>query len=62
MRILWILGSLAVLSACSSYSVHCNKHLRPINVPDRTAIAMPLPAATSPVSPKPPAVGGSGKP
>ena len=36
MRILWLLGSLAVLSACSSYSIHCNKHLRPINVPDRT--------------------------
>ena len=52
MRILWILGLLVVLSACSSYSVHCNKHLRPINVPDRTAsTAQPSPA-TSPASPQ----------
>ncbi len=33
MRILWLIGSLALLSACSSYRVHCDKHLRPINVP-----------------------------
>ena len=57
MRILWILGLLAVLSACASYSVHCNKHLRPINVPDRTAsTAQPSPA-TSPASPQADAAG-----
>ena len=54
---LWIFGSLALLSACSSYSVHCNKHLRPINVPDRTASAVePLPSgspASLPVSAAP---------
>lgn len=44
---LWIFGSLALLSACSSYSVHCNKHLRPINVPDRMAsAAKPLPSGS----------------
>ena len=51
MRILWILGSLALLSACSSYSVRCNKHLRPINVPNPVAAAAePLPSG-SPASP-----------
>ena len=39
MRILWLFGSLALLNACSSYSVRCNTHLRPINVPDRTTSA-----------------------
>jgi hypothetical protein len=47
MRILWLIGCLAVVSACSSYGVRCNKHLRPINVPDRTASAM---APSGPVS------------
>jgi hypothetical protein len=60
MRILWIIGSLALLSACSSYSVRCNKHLRPINVPDRTAAstALPSPSKSQPSSP----VDASGKP
>ena len=52
MRILWILGLLVVLSACASYSVHCNKHLRPINVPDRTASTVQPSPATSPASPQ----------
>jgi len=45
---LLIFGWLALLSACSSYSVHCNKHLRAINVPDRTAsAAKPLPSGSA---------------
>lgn len=36
MRILWLFVLLVLLSACSSYSIHCNKHLRPINVPERS--------------------------
>lgn len=60
MRILWILGSLALLSACSSYSVRCNKHLRPINVPDRTATATAQPSPSK--SPASPPVDASGKP
>jgi hypothetical protein len=47
MRILWLIGSLALVSACSSYSVRCNRHLRPINVPDRTASTPGLPGAPS---------------
>jgi hypothetical protein len=50
MRTLWIFGSLALLSACSSYSIHCNKHLRPINVPYRS-VSSAQPAAVSPVPP-----------
>jgi hypothetical protein len=37
MRILWLIGLLALVGACSSYGVRCNKHLRPINLPDRAA-------------------------
>jgi hypothetical protein len=37
MRILWLIGLLALVGACSSYSVRCNKHLRPINLPNRAA-------------------------
>ena len=51
MRTLWIFGSLALLSACSSYSVHCNKHLRSINVPYRSVSSV-QPAAESPAPPK----------
>jgi hypothetical protein len=42
MRILWLIGLLALVSACSSYGVRCNKHLRPINLP---ATVTPTPAA-----------------
>jgi hypothetical protein len=37
MRILWLIGLLALVGACSSYGVRCNKHLRPINLPNRAA-------------------------
>ncbi len=37
MRMLWLVGLLTLECACSSYSVRCNKHLRPINLPDRSA-------------------------
>ncbi len=39
MRIVWLLGWLALASACSSHSVRCDKHLRPINVPNQTTLA-----------------------
>lgn len=42
MRILWLIGSLALVSACSPYGVRCNRHLRPINVPDRAASTVGL--------------------
>jgi len=58
MRTLWIFGSLALLSACSSYSVHCNKHLRAINVPYRRVSSV-QPAA---VSPAPPTAGAPASP
>ena len=45
MRMLWILGLAALLSGCSSYSVRCNKHLRPINLPQRTVSTAPLPVS-----------------
>jgi hypothetical protein len=60
MRILWILGLLTLLSACSSYSVRCNKHLRPINAPDRTVASTAQPSP--PKSPASPSVDASGKP
>ena len=31
MRIVWVIGWLAMASACSSHNVRCSKHLRPIN-------------------------------
>jgi hypothetical protein len=37
MRILWLIGLAALVGACSSYGVRCNKHLRPINLPNRAA-------------------------
>ncbi|MDB6008887.1 MAG: hypothetical protein JWL65_1137 [Gammaproteobacteria bacterium] len=37
MRRLWLIGLLALVGACSSYGVRCNKHLRPINLPNRAA-------------------------
>ena len=39
MRIVWVIGWLAIASACSSHSVRCSKHLRPINGP--IAVAAP---------------------
>jgi hypothetical protein len=62
MRTLWIFGLLTLLSACSSYSIRCNKHLRPINVPDHAAAAIQPSPAKSSASPVSPAVDVSGKP
>lgn len=39
MRIVWLIGWLALASACASHSVRCDKHLRAINVPNPTASA-----------------------
>jgi hypothetical protein len=47
MRILWIFGLATLLSACSSYSLRCNKHLRAINVPGRTASTSQPPASAA---------------
>jgi hypothetical protein len=55
MRILWLLGALTLLSACSSYGVRCDTHLRPINVPDRAA------AAAEPRVPGTPAMAPGGR-
>lgn len=44
MRILLLLGCAAWVSACSSYSVRCNRHLRPINAPAAPTPAKPAPA------------------
>jgi hypothetical protein len=41
MRILWLVGLLALVGACSSYGVRCNKHLHPINLPHPAAAAVP---------------------
>jgi hypothetical protein len=49
MRILWLIGWLALVSACSSYGVRCNARLRPINVPERQA-ATAAPHNMSPTS------------
>jgi hypothetical protein len=46
MRILLLLGCAAWVSACSSYSVRCNKHLRSIN-----ASTAPIPAKSVPAKP-----------
>ena len=46
MRILLLFGCAAWVSACSSYSVRCNKHLRPINAP-----SAPMPANSKPANP-----------
>ena len=43
MKIFWLIGLLALVSACSSYGVRCNKHLRPINLPERAATATDTP-------------------
>jgi hypothetical protein len=60
MRILWLLGALTLLSACSSYSVRCTTHLRPINVPERSAsAAQPRVPGTSATAP---GGGAAGKP
>ena len=45
MRMLWIFGLATLLSGCSSYSVRCNKHLRPINLPQRTVSTAPSPVS-----------------
>ena len=46
MRILVLLGCAVWISACSSYSVRCNRHLRPIN-----ALAAPATAKSAPTKP-----------
>ena len=48
MRRLWLIGLLALVGACSSYGVRCNKHLRPINLPERAASVA---GSRGPVSP-----------
>lgn len=50
MRILWLIGLLALVGACSSYGVRCNKHLRPINLPNRTAAVAEPPGRVSPAA------------
>ena len=57
---LWIFGLTTLLSSCSSYSVRCNKHLRPINLPQHTASTTPLPVLGSSASPA--VASASGKP
>lgn len=65
MRIFWLIGLLALVSACSSYSVRCSKHLRPINGPGRLAVtAGPAASAakapeSAPAAPAVPAASGS---
>jgi hypothetical protein len=44
MRILLLLGCVAWVSACSSYKVRCDKHLRPINPQATPVQANPAPA------------------
>jgi hypothetical protein len=39
MRVVWLIGWLALASACASHSVRCDKHLRAINVPNPAAVA-----------------------
>jgi hypothetical protein len=52
MRILWLIGLLALASGCSSYSVRCNKHLRPINTADgKAAAGMRRPVLPAPAAP-----------
>jgi hypothetical protein len=48
MRRLWLIGLLALVGACSSYGVRCNKHLRPINLPNRAAAVAEPPGRASP--------------
>ena len=48
MRRLWLIGLLALVGACSSYGVRCNKHLRPINLPNRAAAVAEPPGRVSP--------------
>jgi hypothetical protein len=45
MRIVWLIGWLTLASACSSHTVRCDKHLRPINGPNESAVAPGTPAA-----------------
>jgi hypothetical protein len=49
MRILWLIGLFALVSACSSYGVRCNKHLRPINLPATVTPTATPAAAGAPV-------------
>jgi hypothetical protein len=44
MRILLLLGCAAWISACSSYSMRCDRHLRPINPQAAPAHTSPAPA------------------
>lgn len=38
MKTVWLIGWLAVASACSSHGVRCGKHLRPINIPSAATV------------------------
>ncbi len=64
MRILWLIGSLVLVSACSSYSVRCSKHLRPINspVPRAAAVSPHVPGSPGSGSTSTPAAASSGRP
>jgi hypothetical protein len=57
MRILCLIGCLALASACSSFSVRCDKHLHPINPPqspvDTASRKLPEWASGGTVSGKP---------
>ena len=44
MRLVCLIGWFALASGCASHSVRCEKHLRPINVPNNTATAPSTPA------------------
>ncbi len=55
MRMLWLVGLLTLECACSSYGVRCNKHLRPINLPDRSASAAQSQRSVPAVAPSAPA-------
>ena len=39
MKTLGLIGWLALASACSSYGVRCDKHLRPINMPAKATVS-----------------------
>jgi len=56
MRVLCLITWLAVASGCSSYVVHCDSHLRPINVVPHARAAEaegshPVAHSASPVNP-----------
>jgi hypothetical protein len=47
MRIVWLMGWLALTSACSSHIVRCDRHLRPINMTNGT-VTVPASSANHP--------------